>query len=225
MSMISVNAFLGNPLFFYVHQGFFHPSTGAFNGVADYVNKIAPDTEWGSTGALVQNMNLLRLRDDGDYDALAFSPDFFLKNTEDREIVFHITKTEDFRPEIRSIFVDGVATPYTRMSDGIAFEIHAAPKQTRRVAIAYVNNLNISEISTSKTKVTAAVLRKIGDFRDITLSRSDVGWKLAAFYYGHHFDSIELYLEYRGTLIGAVGSLILFFTVALYRKKKYSLPR
>ena len=72
-SFIAINEFLDNPLFFYGHQDLFANGIGAFDRVADEVNHIEPDTRWRSLGDMAKHLYMVRLRDDANYDVLAFS--------------------------------------------------------------------------------------------------------------------------------------------------------
>ena len=83
---MAINAFLENPLLFYVHQEFFGNGIGAFNSIADQVNRIAPDTQWRNLGEISRHSYLMRLRQDGDYDVLALSANLVFTNPNDRAV-------------------------------------------------------------------------------------------------------------------------------------------
>lgn len=73
---IAIEDFLDNPLFYYAHQDLFAKGINAFDGLADEVNKLEPDTRWRSVGDIVKHLYLLRLRRDTNYNVLALSNNF-----------------------------------------------------------------------------------------------------------------------------------------------------
>ena len=111
-SFIAINEFLDNPIFFYGHQDLFAKGIGAFDGVADDVNRIAPDTRWCSLGEMAKHLYLVRLRDDANYDVLAFSSNLGLDNTSGRNSVFYIQKPESIVSAIASVSVEGRPVPF-----------------------------------------------------------------------------------------------------------------
>jgi len=198
---LAVNSYLGNPLLFYEHQEFFHRGISAFNWVADEVNRIEPETQWRSLGYIVQHLYLLRLRRDQDYDVLAFSPNFHLTNPGGRSAIFHVRKPENLTPPIRSLFVDGEPFPYQVSRDEILLDVSLASRQSRRVEIAYVNDLDLANIDVSKKYLWGNIARRLSDFRDLRLSRSTLGRKLTDLYYAYRLDALELVFERWAMLI------------------------
>ena len=73
----------------------------AFDGMADEVNRLQPDTRWRSVGDIVKHLYLVRLRDDSNYDVLAFSSSLDLNNTSGRNSVFYVQKQESDSPADR----------------------------------------------------------------------------------------------------------------------------
>ncbi len=193
--LISINAFLGNPLLFYGHQEFFYGNIGAFNGIADAVNKTDPHTEWRSLGEVVQQLYLLRRRDDRDLDVLAFSPDFYLTNSEARAVTFHVRRPENFTPPIHALMVDGQSLSYQKFDREITFDVLLGPKTTRRISITYANDLDLAAVDTSKQDKWVTILRWTSDFRDLTLSKHSWGLELTRVYYRWGADSVELAFE------------------------------
>ena len=59
-----------------------------------------------------KHLYLIRLRDDSNYDVLAFSNSFDLKNTSGRSSVFDVKKQESGSPDIASVSVDGQDYPF-----------------------------------------------------------------------------------------------------------------
>lgn len=193
---IAVNAYLGNPLLFYVHQEFFHGDIGAFDRVADTVNKIEPASQWKSLGDITQHLYLIRKREDRDYDILTFSPNIWITNSETRVITFHVKKPEDFLPSSPLLTVDGKAFSYQSLGDGIAFNVPLSAGQSSHIEVSYANDLALAQIDVSQRGVRVAALRRFSDFRDLWLTRSPLGMKLTRVYYSYHFDVLELAIEH-----------------------------
>jgi hypothetical protein len=215
--LIAINSYLENPLLFYVHQEFFGKGAQAFNSIADDVNRIAPDTQWRNLGEIAQHSYLVRLRQDGDYDVLAFSPNLVFTNRQDRKVVFHVRKAEDFSLPIQCLNLDGAALSYQRLKDEITFDVPVGPQQARHIEMRYVNDLNLEQMPVSRTRVLASILRRLSDFRDITLSRSEAGQKLIAFYSHSRLNVLESNIE-RPVVLVLVSLIVLFLTGLLYRK-------
>jgi hypothetical protein len=81
----------------------------------------------------------------------------------------------------------------------------------------YVNDLNLEQMPVSRTRVLASILRRLSDFRDITLSRSEAGQKLIAFYSHSRLNVLESNIE-RPVVLVLVSLIVLFLTGLLYRK-------
>jgi hypothetical protein len=172
---LAIDAFLGNPLLLYVHQEYFSPGASAFNPLADYINRVAPSTQWRSLGQIVQHLYLQRSRTDGDTDVLAFSPNLSLSNPAEHAVVFHVTKAESFKPPIRSLLVDGRMQSYQAVSDAISFAVTVPARQQRNIQLTYGSELQLARVDVSKTNRTASALRVLSDFRDNVLSRNASG--------------------------------------------------
>jgi hypothetical protein len=187
-SFLAINEFLDNPLFFYTHQEFFRSGIDAFDGMADNVNKLEPDTEWRSVGDIVKHSYLVRLRDDSNYDALAFSNSFDLDNTSQRSLVFDVDKQESGSPVIASVSVDGRDYPFQLRQGHLNLSVTVPAGGVRRVIIRYKNDLDLASISTSKSSLRVYLLRKVSDYRDITLSKYYLGRVFTDYYYKDYGD-------------------------------------
>lgn len=180
---IAINAFLGNPQLFYVHQQFFHETIAAFNDIADYVNRLDRGVRWESLGHVSEHLYLLRARDDRDYDVLALSPRIGLANPSDRSVKVHIRRSETEAVSIGSVSVDGKSTNYAITPTGIEFVVTLEPNQIRNIEVEYKNSLSLASIDTSKRLLWINTLRRLSDVRDLWLSRNTVGRKLESAYY------------------------------------------
>jgi hypothetical protein len=182
-SFIAVSKFLDNPLFFYCHQDFFSGGIDAFDGVADQVNRLEPDTRWLSAGEIVRRLYLIKLRDDSDYDVFAFSGEVRIDNVSGRDSIFHLRKQEDGKAVLGSVSVDGHDYPYRLDNGYLDLAIPIPAGQARSVVIRYKNDLNLAAIDISKQSARVYLLRTASDFRDITLTKYSAGRALIAFYY------------------------------------------
>jgi len=185
---LAINEFLDNPLFFYTHHDFFASGINAFDGIADEVNKLEPDTHWLSVGDIVKHLYLVRLREDSHYDVLAFSNNFELENTSERSLVFDVKKQESGSPVITSVRVDGREYPFQLRGGYLDLSVSLPAGEIRHIVIQYKNDLDLASISTSKRSLRVYLLRKASDYRDITLSKYYLGRAFTAYYYKNRYD-------------------------------------
>ena len=209
---LAINEFLDNPLFFYTHHDFFANGINAFDGLADEVNQFDPDTHWRSVGDIVKHLYLVRLKDDSTYDVLAFSTSVDLENTSGRSLTFDLKKQESGSPAIASVKVDGRDYPFQLQGGYLDVSVPVGAGGTRSLVIQYKNDLHLAAISTAKGSLRVYLLRKVSDFRDITLSKYRLGRALIHYYYENHYD------KYGTTpllVIGCGGILIVFGTAGV----------
>jgi hypothetical protein len=201
---IAVNEFLENPLFFYAHEDLFADGIDSFNRIADQVNGTQPDAQWASLGDMVRHLYLVRRREDGAQDVLAFSSDFRLENTSPVDSVFYVKKRETDRPAIKSVRVNGNDQPY-RFEDGyLSFTTRIPAGAASGVVISYGNDLNLASIDISKTSGRVYLLRTASDFRDIVLSRLAAGRALILFYNKHELTPVPVFLSLSALLACAL---------------------
>jgi hypothetical protein len=203
--LIAITQFLDNPLLLYGHSDFFASGIGAFDHIADEVNELEPATEWRSLGEIVRHLYVLKLRDDSDYDVLAFSNNFCLENTAGRNSNFYVGKQEIGGQTIEFVSVDGSVYPYTLRKGQISLVVAIPLGGTRCVAIQYANDLQSGSIDASHDSFFVYLLREGSDFRDIYLAKSGVG--LAA---------IRFYNEHRLKPAKVVGCLLLLLVALIY---------
>jgi hypothetical protein len=180
---IAVDLFLGNPILFYKHHDLFEDGIDAFNKVAEVVNSIEPSIEWRSLGYIARHLYLIRIRHDGNYDVRAFCRTIELKNIQKRDLVFYVRKQESFSPPIQQVTVDGKLYPYEESGSDLCLTITIPAGESRLIEIEYENDLDLSAIDTSKNDARINLLRRLSDFRDITLSRNILGRALVYSYY------------------------------------------
>jgi hypothetical protein len=181
---IAIDLFLDNPILLYEHHDFFENTLEAFNKTAKAVHDIQPNVLWHSLGYILRHLYLKKLRDDGNYDILAFTSDFLIENTHERDVTFFVQKEESFVPPIKQLTVDGQPYPYDRQGNHLILKITIPPRASRQVVIEYENELNIAAIDISKNQWRVNLLRRLSDFRDMILSRNMLGHSFIHFYYG-----------------------------------------
>jgi hypothetical protein len=186
-SRIAVNAFLENPILLWHDQDLFASGINAFDNTAALVNHIQPDSVWESLGNIIRHLFVVRLREDGDYDAIAFSSQIRLRNPQKRGVKFLVEKDESFGIPIKSLTVDGQISPYRRSGDSLLFEVAVPATQSRDVVITYENDLDATRADLSKSSLRVNLLRRFSDFRDLNLSINPLGAAAIRFYYGNVF--------------------------------------
>ncbi len=179
--LIAIDAFLDNPLFFYCHHDLFRRGIGAFDNVADETNRLEPDTRWRGLGDIVRHYYLVRVRDDSDYDVLAFSSSIDLENSTGRPSVFYVRRMEPANPAIASVTVDGQSLPFHLHDNYLECNVPIPAGQTRRLVIQYDSSPGYTDVG--KRSIRVYLLRKASDFRDNVLSRSWVGRVMIDTYY------------------------------------------
>jgi len=180
-AQLAIDAFLGNPLLFYVHEGFFAPGIGTFNTIADRVNQLQPDTQWISLGNIAQHLYLEKLRDDGNYDVRTFTGTIHLSNTHKREATFYLEKDEDFALPV-TVLVDGQPYPYQRSGTRLRLQLPVREGMSRTIEIKYQNDLNLAAIAVSKSSLRVNTIRQLSDFRDNVVSKTGLGRRLIRSY-------------------------------------------
>jgi hypothetical protein len=203
---VAIENFLDNPLFYYAHQDLFANGIDAFDGLADEVNKLEPDTKWRNVGDIVKHQYLLRLREDSNYDVLALSSSLLLDNTFGRDLVFYVKRLEAGSTPIVSASVDGRPLPFQVNEGYLDLRVPVPAGQTRSIVIQYQSSQNFASISISKSSPYVYVLRTISDFRDTTLSRVQVGRAFTTLYYAHRTTAELL-------ILGGCGLIVFGITV------------
>lgn len=204
-AFIAINQFLDNPLLFYGHSDFFAKGIDAFDGVADDVDKLAPDTQWRGLGDVAKHLYAVKLRDDSNYDVAAFSSDICLENITGRDATFYVRRQETEGEAIKSVSLDGKPYEYRLQNGYLSLIVPIPMSGTRCVAIRYKNDLELASISTSHHSVIVYLLRMGSDFRDIYLSKFPAGLALIRFYNEHELKPAQV-----------VGCLVAFLVLCIY---------
>ena len=205
-TFLRINEYLDNPLFFYTHQDFFATGIDAFDGMADAVNRIEPETKWRNVGDIAKHLYLVRQREDSNYDVFSFSNSFDLENTFGRSVRFDVQKQESGSAVITSVSVDGRDYPFRLRGGNLELSLTVPARGTRSVVMQYKNDLDLAAVSISRTSLRVYLLRKVSDYRDITLSKYYVGRAFTHYYYKDYYDKHGV----TPLLVIACGILILF---------------
>ena len=222
-TLIAVNGFLDNPLFFYTHQEFFARGIDAFDHVADEVNRLEPDTEWRSLGNIAAHLYLLRLSDDGGYDVLTFSSNARLENDSAKEQTYHIVKREPDASMIQAVTLDGRPASYKVQNGFLNCNVMIPPGQTRDMLITYKNDLDLASINIRKTSLRVYLLREASDFRDIWFSRFGLGQAAIAYYYDHNETPTRV-LTFLGVIVMLAIGAVWATDTSLKKRQSASSP-
>lgn len=217
---IAVNEFFDSPLLFYAHHELFERGIGAFDDVADRVNKSESDTRWQSLGDIVRHYYLLRLRDDSNYEVLAFSTEISLENTSSRASEFFVRKAGVDHPSIGSVEVSGQACPFHVRGDYVDFSVLIPAGQTRSVTIQYENHLSNPPIDIAKQATRVYILRMASQFRDDSLYRSATGRAVIHFYYEDGEPRPKRVLGSSVFLILFCVSIVLVIRISIRRRRR-----
>ncbi len=222
---LAINAFLGNPQLFYVHQEVFQDNIGAFDPIADGINRLQPAVQWRGLGYIARHLYVLRLRPDNDFDVRATSANLVLDNPTDRRVVFHVLRPEDGAVPLRSVKVDGHPVPYQVLREELRFDVALEPRQSREAVISFGNELNLASVDISKSSLLVAFDRRLSDFRDLYLSRSILGRRIQAIYYGYGLDRAERSIERSVIAILVLIVSCLLLRVLIVRRRRISEQR
>jgi hypothetical protein len=182
-SQLAIDAFIGNPMLFYVHQGFFAAGIDSFNRTADTVTELQPDVQWRSLGHIAQHLYLTKLRDDGAYDVRLYTGSTHLENTQKRESTFFIEKEEDFALPM-DVLVDGQPYAYERVGTQVRLKLLVPGGKSREITFRYRNDLNLAAVDISKSSSRISIIRLLSDFRDNMVSRTALGRRFIRSYTG-----------------------------------------
>lgn len=213
-AQLVVDAFLGNPMLFYVHQAFFAPGIDAFDKTADTVNRMEPATEWRSLGYIAQRLYLERLRDDGNYDIHADSGNIRLANTGQKNATFYVTKHEDFGFPL-SVYVNGQRYAYQRSGNELRIDLPIPAGSSRQVEVRYENDLNLAAIGISKKSFRILAIRRLSDFRDNVVSKTVLGRWFIRVYTGTQSNP-----RYQWVLLGLFASGMAGSCFWIWRNRK-----
>jgi len=217
---IAIDLFLGNPLLFSGHHSLFENGIDTFNKTAEFVNRLQPEVKWVSMGELVRHTYLMRKRDDGNYDVRSFSKCIELENKSDHETAYFFRKKESFSPAIKKVTVNGRSHPYEKAGEDLFCGISIPAGETRLINIEYENDLNLASMDISKNDPRVNRLRKVSDFRDLTLIKYFWGRAIIKGYYGSGIFKLRLKrLVIYSLLLAAMAVSIIWALRKRYKKQ------
>jgi hypothetical protein len=190
---LAINEFLDNPLLFYGHSESFAKGIGAFDQLADEVNKLDPETQWRSLGDIARHLYLVRQREDSNFDVLAFSSNICLDNTSRQDSSFYVRKQEIGPQTVDAVTVDGQRHEYQIQDGYLSFSMLVPANSIRCSDIQYKNDLVVASTSLSKDSFVVYLLRMASDFRDIYLSKVSGGLAIIRFYNEHEVTPAEVF--------------------------------
>ncbi len=180
---IAFDLFLDNPVLLYSHHDLFRRGADAFNDLAERINRLEPSIRWTGLGTIARSSYLIRKRKDSDYDVLAFSRLIELMNSNDAAANYHVMKPETYSHRILRVTVDGIPYPWDKGPQGIQLTLSVPPQSRRLIELDYENSSDLRFINLEKNDRRIGRLRRISDFRDITLSQNVAGRMIIALYY------------------------------------------
>jgi hypothetical protein len=211
VAQLAIDAFLGNPILLYAHEGFFAGGMDRFDGTADTINRLEPTTQWRSLGDIARHSYVERLRGAEDYEVRLFTAAADIRNDEDHKIVYSIEKTEDFAQPV-TVYVDGAPFPFQRASGQLRLTLSIGAGESRKIRIQYGDALNVAAIDISKKSLSVAIIRRLSDFRDDVVSKSTLGRRFIRSY----VDDRSIWNRAAAVAIGA----LLIGLILLLRKRR-----
>jgi hypothetical protein len=171
---------------------------------------------------MAKHLYLVRLRDDTNYDVLAFSSSLDLENTSARNSVFYIQKPETDSSAVASVSVEVRPVPFQFDGGVLRLSVAIPAGESRKVLIRYKNDLDLASVSVAKSSPRVYALRMVSDFRDITLSKSRIGRAVTDYYYKDKVSPVVVILcGCAAVLFGLYG---MFLLVSIMKRKKAIVP-
>lgn len=217
--LFAMDAFLGNPILFYCHEAYFSAGIGVFDGIADKINHLQPDTQWAGLGTITQHFYLEKLRDDGNYDVQLLSPTIRLTSDPHHATVFFLQKEENGAVPF-SVSVDGQPAAYDFSQGVIRAQVAVPAGVTREFAVTYQNDFVPSKTDIAKSSLRIAVIRHLSDFRDDVVSRSGPGRWFIRSYVANRSD-----WNHGAEGVGGVALVLLFLWWRSTKKKRWAAAR
>lgn len=221
-SLIAVNDFLDNPLFFYVHQEFFARGVGAFDKIADEMNTVEPRTEWRGLGYIAAHLFLIRKRHDSGYEVSTFSRAIDLENSSTALASYRIEKQESNPALVQSVTVNSRPISYAAEGKFLRFTVTLPSGGSAHVLVTYRNTTNLADVSITHHSVHVYLLRMASDFRDIWLSQFSFGEGIVDYYYQH--DETPGRVVTLAAVIAVIAIGALWFLVAVVRRRRADTP-
>jgi hypothetical protein len=173
---IRAELFLGNPLYLYSHHDLFEPGIGAFNPVADLINKLCPRIKWESLGKIISQWYLWRRTGSSAYEVKLLAPIGEITNDGNELRHYDILKIEDSNTRIQTILINGVPVNYESESDWVKFRCDLRPGASANIEIRYAQDIEVGVIGLNDgTSYMVYLWRGLAEFRDRILSKFFIG--------------------------------------------------
>lgn len=222
---IAIQSYLGNPILFYGHEDLFETGADAFNGFAEAVNRIAPDTHWAGLKEIARHLYLVRRLNEKEFDIQMLSTEADLTNPAPEDAVFHIHYPASRSSSDPLATIDGTRVTFVRSHSELRLTLSVPPGHVSRVRVAYRNNFAPANEDIRKTSFQR-VVRWTSDLRDIYLSRLPWGTAITRAYYRYGGDRIELRVERNrvffsiALIVALIGFAYLYIKSFALRKQK-----
>lgn len=202
---VAIQSFLGNPLLFYGHQQLFDGGIDTFNRTADFVNRLQPETHWASLGEIAKHLYLVRIRGNNALDVRMLSNEMtFNLSRSSKPTRLYVERHQDPSLTDYVVQVNGRPAPFELEEGVLKLQVVVDAGQTAEIRIGEPNDLILGAENIGKGGIRVRTLRRVSDFRDMVLSRSALGRRFTAAYYGRGWNSMEELLESRWTIVAAL---------------------
>jgi hypothetical protein len=122
-----------------------------------------------------------RLRNDGAFDIRMLTRKINIRNIKNRDLVYFISEIKTGTNNIKSIKI-GDNTYHENINNELRKPHQIPAGKSLKIEIMYDSDATCNNITTDKTKLSIWVWRILSDFRDIILSKNDVGRAIIRIY-------------------------------------------
>jgi hypothetical protein len=171
--------FFGKPLFITAHHDDFRNGNAKIINCVEKLNSLKVDIAWEGLKTAIRKSYLERTGADGKIYVKIFANEVALTNNFDTPKEYVITKHEDGAIPMQ-ITLDGEKTSYAVKDGALKLHLAISPQETRSLQIIYEKDLYCQNMGNSlKTNMKVHLRRRLSEFRDQYLSRSDFLMDLA----------------------------------------------
>lgn len=216
----AILAFLQTPILVGTHQDYF--VARRFGDVAQLINDLRPDVRWVGLGSVCEKLYLKKLEDDGRYRVLLLGGKTRIENPKKERRTFVMEKLDSAKIGIVDVLVNGERVAAGATEGGIEFEVAINGYGSAIVETKYADEEEGSvPVQIAKQDVRVWTLRYASDFRDIVLSRTELGRRLNNAYYSRmqgsfsRVDAIMLYVA-----IAIIGVLVAFAVLVSMKRRR-----
>jgi len=128
--------FVGRPVLAYTHENYFRGNIGAFNPVADVINRVGR-VEWQSLDYIAKHLYLQKANDDGSNDVQMYGNHIIISNDTDDVQTYHFVKEELLNVPIAKLTVNGQKWNYDVRDGKLLFDLELSARSSAEVIITY----------------------------------------------------------------------------------------